>query len=327
MSRWWRAYDDALDDPKLQKLSADMFKAWFNLLCLASRNDGLIPCIADVAFALRMSEKEAGARLAHLQVVGLIDVDSETGVSSPHNWNGRQFKHDVSTERVKRFRERHETVSETPGETPPDTETEHRRKETATQSPKERRGTRLPVGWIPRLDDGSSAILSPFEKSELAKFIDYWRARAGPGAIKLDWDATWRNWMRTANERRKPEQQRDTVQAAARRLAESVIDFGPIPQRPVFGGSGDTSSRDPPRQLSQRGRSRPGDLRSGDSVGTGVLSDVGGLPGDGPTFRPSGYEPMASDRGGSEVVLRAGDGPDAGGEAPRGNAVRDGFRS
>jgi len=25
-------------------------------------------------------------------------------------------------------------------------------------------------------------------------FCNYWRAKAGAGAIKLDWDATWRNW-------------------------------------------------------------------------------------------------------------------------------------
>jgi hypothetical protein len=27
-------------------------------------------------------------------------------------------------------------------------------------------------------------------------FIDYWRSKAGAGAVKTDWVATWRNWMR-----------------------------------------------------------------------------------------------------------------------------------
>jgi len=26
--------------------------------------------------------------------------------------------------------------------------------------------------------------------------VDYWRAKPGPDARKLDWQATWRNWMR-----------------------------------------------------------------------------------------------------------------------------------
>ena len=41
-------------------------------------------------------------------------------------------------------------------------------------------------------------------KTEHAKFCDYWRAKPGKDGRKLDWVATWRNWMRTAGERYKP---------------------------------------------------------------------------------------------------------------------------
>lgn len=34
-----------------------------------------------------------------------------------------------------------------------------------------------------------------------AEFVDYWRAIPGERGIKLDWIATWRNWMRRAEER------------------------------------------------------------------------------------------------------------------------------
>ena len=33
---------------------------------------------------------------------------------------------------------------------------------------------------------------------EFEKFRDYWIAKSGSGATKLDWAATWRNWVRTA---------------------------------------------------------------------------------------------------------------------------------
>ena len=33
------------------------------------------------------------------------------------------------------------------------------------------------------------------------EFSDYWRALAGPKALKLDWDATWRTWVRRAADR------------------------------------------------------------------------------------------------------------------------------
>ena len=31
MTRWFRAYDDALNDPKVQRLPGELFKAWFKL--------------------------------------------------------------------------------------------------------------------------------------------------------------------------------------------------------------------------------------------------------------------------------------------------------
>lgn len=35
---------------------------------------------------------------------------------------------------------------------------------------------------------------------EGAKFRDYWQARAGKEGVKLDWQATWRNWVRRSIE-------------------------------------------------------------------------------------------------------------------------------
>lgn len=135
MSIWWRAYNEAINDPKLQRLSGDLFKTWFNLLCLASGNNGLLPSISDIAFALRLPDKEVEKRLQTLVDSGLFDV-SEDG-TQPHNWRFRQFKSDVSTERVNRFRNRKRNVSstvsrnvsETANETPPETETETEKKE------------------------------------------------------------------------------------------------------------------------------------------------------------------------------------------------------
>lgn len=107
-------YEEVLDDPKAQRLEPSLFKAWVNLLCLASRNDGRLPSVSDIAFALRMSEDEALKILTALVDVELIDKNK--GCFAPHNWNGRQYKSDVSTDRVKRFRKRRSTVTETPSE-------------------------------------------------------------------------------------------------------------------------------------------------------------------------------------------------------------------
>jgi len=41
-------------------------------------------------------------------------------------------------------------------------------------------------------------------KRETERFADYWRGKAGKDGRKLDWAATWRNWMRTAEDRQGP---------------------------------------------------------------------------------------------------------------------------
>lgn len=122
MSRWFRAYEDALNDPKIQRLPGEQFKIWFNLLCVASANKGSLPQLEELAFALRMSEDALRGHLDALQAAGLIDVDPDTLAMSPHNWSGRQYQSDTSSERVKRFRNAKRNADETVDETPPDTE-------------------------------------------------------------------------------------------------------------------------------------------------------------------------------------------------------------
>jgi uncharacterized protein YdaU (DUF1376 family) len=79
------------------------------------------------------------------------------------------------------------------------------RKDSPTESPKESssRGCRLPPDWRPTDDDWAAACrLVGRQKAEieLAKFRDYWPAKPGKEGHKLNWDMTWRNWVRRAAE-------------------------------------------------------------------------------------------------------------------------------
>jgi hypothetical protein len=114
MSRWWRAYDGCIDDPKLRMLSDETFRAWFHICCIASANGGVLPEIEVVAFKLRCSTEKAISYIRELLDKKLID--EEENCQKMHDWDRWQYKSDVSTERVKRFRKRRETVSETPPE-------------------------------------------------------------------------------------------------------------------------------------------------------------------------------------------------------------------
>jgi uncharacterized protein YdaU (DUF1376 family) len=67
------------------------------------------------------------------------------------------------------------------------------------RSPK--KGTRLEASWVPSKEGLAMAVEKLGEaraKEEIEKFRDYWTARTGAGATKLDWAATWRNWVRNA---------------------------------------------------------------------------------------------------------------------------------
>jgi hypothetical protein len=176
MSQWFRFYESALDDPKVQRLPGDLFKGWINLLCLAKRHNGTLPPHEDIAFALRLSAKEATKLLDSLVECGLLDHD-ETGIS-PHNWNARQYKSDVSTDRVKRFRKRHETVSETPSESETDTETDSVAKATGGEPPK-----CDPVKAL--FDDGVKLLTDAGTKETQARsLIGKWRKAHGDDATR-----------------------------------------------------------------------------------------------------------------------------------------------
>lgn len=128
MGRWFRFHDDALNDPKVQTLDGETFKAWVNLLCLASQNDGKLPKLDDLAFALRRSPNDVETLLERLLNATLIDRlnGGENGYHyAPHGWSERQYKSDSSSERVKRYRQRFRNVTETAPDTETETETEN----------------------------------------------------------------------------------------------------------------------------------------------------------------------------------------------------------
>lgn len=103
MSRWFRFYDKALDDPKVQRLSPHLFKVWVNLLCIASKEGGTLPT-TDLAFRLRVSETDAKSYLDDLILAGLIDIIDAKGTMQPHKWPEYQFQSDTSKERTRKWR-------------------------------------------------------------------------------------------------------------------------------------------------------------------------------------------------------------------------------
>jgi hypothetical protein len=63
----------------------------------------------------------------------------------------------------------------------------------------------LPPDWTPGSDGWAFAEhLSLDPQAVFDSFRDYWLAKAGAAARKVDWLATWRNWCRKEAERSNP---------------------------------------------------------------------------------------------------------------------------
>jgi len=77
-----------------------------------------------------------------------------------------------------------------------------REKEEGKPSSKKAQGKRLPDDWVLPDNYGQWALGEGWPesviRSESEKFKDYWHSLPGAKARKVDWLATWRNWMRNS---------------------------------------------------------------------------------------------------------------------------------
>lgn len=213
---WFRMYAEFATDPKVQMLSEADQRRYIMLLCLRCCNGDVTLQDDEVAFQLRISNEEWAETKAILQDKGLIDEQS-----MPTAWDRRQYVSDSSAARVAAHRARKKQRCNVTV-TPPDTDTDKKHipplppaggDRTASSSavscsdqptaiapeakpkPKTRRGTRLPDPFLLTTDMARWARdRAPGVNLSLAteKFVNYWR---GTGKTKVDWEATWRNWI------------------------------------------------------------------------------------------------------------------------------------
>lgn len=117
MARWFRLYDDLLNNRKVQKLPPWLFRAWINLLCCASKahERGVLPSLEDCAFLCRCSKNRMAVIVERLIDVGLLDRQAD-GQLRPHDWEEHQYEGDLSTERVRKHREKMAAIGEKPYE-------------------------------------------------------------------------------------------------------------------------------------------------------------------------------------------------------------------
>jgi hypothetical protein len=206
LSRWFRFYDDVINDPKVLSLPEAMRWSWVAVLCIASKNDGKLPEIQHLALMLRVSKQRAASILAALRNAGLVDK-TETGFV-PHNWDARQYKSDVSTERVKRFRKQERNVSSAVSETAPDTDTET---ETETETDSE------PESDLDRIREARARGQSAFTDGSKALTKALWNALGFTNPLEIPPEFAGVDWR--AIEWERAGWTVDLIDAEARRIA------------------------------------------------------------------------------------------------------------
>ena len=239
--QWFRWHHGTVSDPKFRTIArkagqpvAAVIAVWAALLEHASQEEdrGTIRGIDldDVASALDM-ETEAVEAVVSVMQNKVLDGETLTG------WDKRQPKReDSSAERVKAYRERQRTQGDDTKRdvtqcNAPDTDSDTDKNippspsgDVPPKREKRKVGSRLPDDWQPSPDDVAFAEQHGVNATtEAANFRDYWRAKTGKDATKLDWPATWRRWVRKAAEQ-KPKSRDPTTPIGIRRDETQATD-------------------------------------------------------------------------------------------------------
>jgi hypothetical protein len=193
--KWFKIETDILTHPKINSLTPSDLKMWLFMLALAAKNDGRLPDAEGIAKALSRRLDHVLKALLSLSKSGLIE-SYEDGFT-PHNWEKYQAGSYSSAKRMRKWRAKCDvTVT-------PENRIEKNRKKERSPKGDPKKGFRLPESWVP--DEGAiewakgSLSLAPDDvRREAEAFKDHWKAAAGSTAVKLDWDAAFRNWLRRA---------------------------------------------------------------------------------------------------------------------------------
>lgn len=171
---WVKLYRDLLDDLDWHELDAQASKVLVMLWLIASEDEGRIPPTKTLAFRLRMTEKQTNDCLNKLS--HWLEQDDINTISERYQDDSLETERETDKEKEKEAETRRGT-----------------------------KGSRLSADWVLPEDWESWARqerpdLNPQKVGE--QFKDFWIAKAGAAGVKLDWLATWRNWVRNQRQER-----------------------------------------------------------------------------------------------------------------------------
>ena len=213
---------DYADHPKIERLSDAAFRAHVSMILYARKylTDGKIPAryanrFGSETLSELLTNDEATPSLVRVEsgeyeLHGFLDLqESRAKVAERSQINAENGK---KGGRPPKTRSVYESVSETKAETEEETDTSSSTKKRGAA----KRGTRIPEPFILTHEMREwAAVEVPTVDADAStrRFVDYWRAESGTKATKLDWIATWRNWLRRDADSKKPNRLTPTERA------------------------------------------------------------------------------------------------------------------
>lgn len=224
-NQWLRLWHDMPNDPKWRTISrisgqhiSLVLAVYVHYMVDASRNvtRGHVDVTTeDIASALDVTEDQIEKIFSAMQ--GRVMIENKlTG------WDKRQPKREDSgdsesgaksaAERKRAQREREKEAQDEKEkqqchEASRNVTLDKDKEEIKAIGKTQQRGSRLPADWRPsdievQFCKTERPDLDPKKTAE--RFVDYWLAQPGAKGVKLDWTATWRNWVRNESAPAKP---------------------------------------------------------------------------------------------------------------------------
>jgi hypothetical protein len=183
--------------------------------CASDDGSNAFPSMAELVRKTRLSERAVQSSIRKLVALGELFVSTNGGprgcnryrviMETPQNLHpadsaGVQEMHPAESAPPQKS-------TAPPARSAPGTVLEPSKNSSSKSSRARTRGTRIPDDFAVTDEMRAWAkenVPHLAGAGETEKFIDYWRAQPGQRGVKLDWPATWRNWMRRAAERHQP---------------------------------------------------------------------------------------------------------------------------
>ena len=224
---WFRVWTDMINDPKwrtIARISGQpislVMSVYLHLMVDASRNvtrGHVDVTVEDMASAIDVTDEQVEQIYSAMQG-RVMDGNKLTG------WEKRQPKREDSgdgesgaksaAERKREQRERErlaqiELEKQQCHEVSRNVTLDKDKEEIKAIGKTRQRGSRMPADWTPdyvgiQFCKTERPDLDPAKTAD--RFRDYWIAQPGAKGVKLDWTATWRNWVRNESAPAKQQQ-------------------------------------------------------------------------------------------------------------------------